>query len=121
MSPSTASGSSSVIVAPVTCFVNVAVKVAFSLPSLTSMVIVWLPFRIFWNSAAVLAHSNVSWVPLVTLLRVFFTTPSSFSVTVSLSPSASLGVYLKLNAAALLPRFTPLLPLVLVIVGGVFV
>lgn len=90
---------------------NVAVKVAFSLPSLTSMVIVWLPFRIFWNSAAVLAHSNVSWVPLVTLLRVFFVTPSSFSVTVSLSPSASLGVYWKLNAAALLPRFTPLLPL----------
>ena len=76
---------------------------------------------IFWNSAAVLAHSKVSCVPLVTFGRVFFTTPSSFSVTVSLSPSASLGVYLKLNAAVLLPRFTPLAPLVLVIVGGVFV
>lgn len=121
MSPDTASGVFSVMVALWTAFVKVAVKVALALPSLTSMVMVCVPFRIFWNSAAVLAHSKVSCVPLVTFVRVFFTAPSSFSVTVNLSPSASLGVYLKLNAAVLLPRFTPLAPLVLVIVGGVFV
>ena len=98
-----------------------AVKVADAFPSLTSTVRTWLPLRIFWKFAAVDGYSNVSVVPPETLVRVFMVVPSSFSVTVSLSPSASATVYWKLNAAVLLPRFTPLAPLVLVMVGGVFV
>ena len=106
MSPSTASGSSSVIVASVTAFVNVAVKVAVSCPSLASIVIVCVPFRIFWNSAAVLAHSKVSWVPLVTLLRVFFTTPSSFSFTVTCSRRRRWGIP-KAKRRSLAPQVYP--------------
>ena len=75
-----------------TALVKVAVKAAVSVPSFTSMVMVCWPFRIFWNSAAVLAASKVRAVPLVTLLRVLVVTPSSFSVTVRLSPSSSDGV-----------------------------
>ena len=107
MSPSTANGSASVTLAAWTALVKVADVLTVSLPSLTSTVMVWLPFRIFWNPAALAVCSKVRAVPLATPVRVLVVLPSSFSVTVKVSPSASLTVYFHAKAAFFRPRAAP--------------
>ena len=87
--------------------VKVADVLTVSLPSLTSTVMVWLPFRIFWNPAALAVCSKVRAVPLATPVRILVVLPSSFSVTVKVSPSVSLTVYFHAKAAFFRPRAAP--------------
>ena len=92
MSPSTASGVVSVTVALVTLLVNIALRLVLSLPSLAVIWMVWLPLRMRWKFSAVLPCPKVSAVPLAIPVRVAVVLPSSFSVTVRVSPSASVTV-----------------------------
>lgn len=70
-----------------------------------------------WKFSAVLPCPKVSAVPLAMPVRVAVVLPSSFSVTVRVSPSASVTVYAKLKGAFCFPRFVELA----LMAGAVFV
>ena len=75
-------GSSRVMTAFATLFVNFSVWVTVAFPSLTEMTIVCCPFRSFWKYSPVTAKLLL--VPRVAV-KVRFVAPSIFSVTVRVS------------------------------------